>query len=329
MFCHFLYKVCHFLHSLVSSRALSSRPFWGLPVFEVSAVSGTPRLQAIYSEAEQWLFPTGDGSYPDGAEVNVSYVGNCGAASLSRVNTFSPSGPGVIVSRLIQGGERFQALTLTTPGSVTLQRVGVRPTFVSPPTASMGYFRSSDPALNEIWGLGAFTLEFNRVPVRSLPTSWTATPQGLDVKGSTFSVYQTGPAWTNYVVNFDAEVVRNETGWMVYGVPLFGFRFTLAADNDLVGPPNTLRITEPFTAGTVSQAPLPFDLKPGTWHHVRIIAGTTIDTYLDGQLVMSYAVSGSGSFGFAGYDDSEGLFRNLLVSDAGGSTLLQSPLTDP
>ena len=215
----------------------------GLPVFDVSAVSGTPRLQAIYSEAKQWLFPTGDGSYPDGAEVNVSYVGNCGAASLSRVNTYSPRGPGLIVSRLIQGGERFQALTLTMPGSVTLRRVGIRPTFVSPPPASQGYFRSSDSALNEIWGLGAFTLEFNRVPVRSLPTTWTATPQGLDVKGSTFSVYQAGTAWTNYVVNFDVKVVSNETGWMVYGVPLFGFRFTLAANNDVVGPPNTLRIT--------------------------------------------------------------------------------------
>ena len=130
----------------------------------------------------------------------------------------------------------------------------VRPTFNSPPTASLGYFRSSDPALNEIRGLGAFTLEFNRVPVRSLPTSWTATPQGGDVKGSTFSVYQGGTAWTNYVVNFDAKMVRNETGWMVYGVPLFGFRFTLAADNDVVGPPNTLRITEPFSAGAVLQA---------------------------------------------------------------------------
>ena len=126
--------------------------------------------------------------------------------------------------------------------------------FNSPPTANLGYFRSSDPALNEIWGLGAFTLEFNRVPVRSLPTSWTATPQGGDVKGSTFSVYQGGTAWTNYVVNFDAKMVRNETGWMVYGVPLFGFRFTLAADNDVVGPPNTLRITEPFSAGAVLQA---------------------------------------------------------------------------
>lgn len=306
------------------------RDVGGLPVFEVSAVSGAPRLQAIYSKAEQWLLPTGDGSYPDGAEVNVSYVGNCGAASLSRVVRHSPSRPGLIVDRLIQGGERFQLITLTTPGSLTLQCVGVAPTSFTPrTTANQGALRCSDPALNEIWGLGAFTLEFNRVPVRSLPTTWTATPQGLDVKGSTFSVYQTGTAWTNYVVNFDAEVVRNETGWMVYGVPLFGYCFTLAADNDLVGPPNTLRVTGPFTAGTVLQAPLPFDLKPGTWHHVRIVAGTTIDTYVDDQLVMSYAVSGSGLFGFAGYDASEGLFRNLLVTDAGGGTLLQSTLTDP
>jgi hypothetical protein len=56
------------------------RDVGGLPVFDVSAVSGTPRLQAIYSEAKQWLYPTGDGSYPDGAEVNVSYAGRlrCG-----------------------------------------------------------------------------------------------------------------------------------------------------------------------------------------------------------------------------------------------------------
>jgi alpha-L-rhamnosidase len=304
------------------------RDVGGLPVFEITAVLGTPRLEAIYSEAQQWLFPTGDGSYPDGAEVNVSYVGNCGAASLSRVNTYSPSGPGLIVSRLIQGGERFQALTLTTPGSVTLRQVGVRPTFISPPTASLGYFRSSDPALNEIWNLGASTLELNRVPARSLPPSWTSTSQGVDVKGSTFSVYQAGTAWSNYTASFDAQVVTNETGWMVYGDPIGGFRFVLAADNDTVGPPNTLRLTHPFVPGTLAQVPLPFDLKPGTWHRVRIIAGTTLQTYVDDELVMSLPIPGAGSFGFAGYDDTEGLFRNLLVSDASGNTLLQSTLTD-
>ena len=101
----------------------------GLPIFEVSAVSGTPKLQAIYSEAEQWLLPTGDGSYPNGNEWSVSYMGNCGAASLSRVNAYSILSPGLIVSRLIQGGQRFQAITLTTPGTISLRRVGFRPSF--------------------------------------------------------------------------------------------------------------------------------------------------------------------------------------------------------
>ena len=87
----------------------------------MSAVSGTPKLQAIYSEAEQWLLPTGDGSYANGNEMSVSYMGNCGAASLSRVNAYSIRSPGLIVSRLIQGGQRFQAITLTTPGTVILR----------------------------------------------------------------------------------------------------------------------------------------------------------------------------------------------------------------
>ena len=34
----------------------------GLPVFEVTSVSGTPKLQAIYSESQQNLLPAGDGA---------------------------------------------------------------------------------------------------------------------------------------------------------------------------------------------------------------------------------------------------------------------------
>jgi hypothetical protein len=59
--------------------------------------------------------------------------------------------------------------------------------------------------------------------------------------------------------------------------------------------------------------PLPFDLKPGTWHRVRTVTGAALDVYIDDQLVLSVPISGVGSVGFAGYDDTEGLFRNLLV----------------
>ena len=324
----------------------------GLPVFDVSAVSGTPKLQAIYSEAEQWLLPIGDGSYANGNEMSVSYVGSCGAASLSRVNAYSILRPGRIVNRLIQGGQRFQAITLTTPGTVILGGVGLQPTFIpshesdlkstdnlSPRGTNLprsldnrGSFRCSDPALGEIWSLGAYTLETNQVPAGSLPPTFTSTREGLDVKGSTFCVYQAGTAWSNYTVTFDVQVVANETGWMVNTDPVFGYRFVLAANNNTAGPPNTLRLTIPFSPGTLVQVPLPsgIDIEPGKWYPVRTVTtGTKIDVFIKDQLVLSVPISGGGSIGFAGYDDTEGLFRNLLVTDANGRKLLQSSLTDP
>ena len=329
----------------------------GLPIFEVSAVSGTPELQAIYSEAEQWLLPTGDGSYPNGNEWSVSYMGNCGAASLSRVNAYSILNPGLIVARLIQGGQRFQAITLTAPGTISLRRVGFRPSFFpsqktdpestenSPrrgtdsrrTSNNQGFFRCSDSALTEIWNLGAYALDTNLVPAGSLPPTFTSTPEGLNVKGSTFCVYEKGVTWSNYTVTFDVQIVSNEIGWMVNTDSVFGYRFVLGANNNAAGPPNTLRLTIPFTEGTVGEpAPIPFEIEPGAWYSVRTVTtGTTIDVFitdpetLEEHLVMSQALSGGGSIGFAGYDDTEGLFRNLLVTDANGGTLLQSSLTDP
>ena len=48
-----------------------------------------------------------------------SFVGNASGADLSRADTYPVNHTGLIVNRLLQGGERFQALTLTAPGSVT------------------------------------------------------------------------------------------------------------------------------------------------------------------------------------------------------------------
>ncbi|MBR8040250.1 hypothetical protein KDW85_17720 [Burkholderia cenocepacia] len=299
----------------------------GLPVFQVSSVSGRPALQAVYAEAQQYLGANGDGSYPDGAEFNVSFVGNGGAVSLSRVNTYRPSGPGLIVSRLVQGGERFQVIRLTQPGSVTLSRVGIRP-LVPTPQKRAGYFASSDPALDEIWDLGARTVELGTVPARSLPSTWTVTPQGLVVRDSTFSIYQAGTKWAGYTAEFDVQVLENEAGWMVGASPSGGFRLVLAASDDAIGPPNTLRLTHPFVAGTLAQVALPFELKRGTWHHVKTVAGSAVQVYVDDRLVLDTPIPSPGSFGFAGYDGSAGLFRNLKITGAGG-TLLDAKLTDP
>jgi alpha-L-rhamnosidase len=110
-----------------------------IPVFDVVSVSGTPTLRAIYSEGQPFLLPSGDGAAPSGGGVtggrvgNLSFVGNLGGGDLSRVNDYPLQGPRLIVHRLIQGGERWQAITLAAPGSLTLQQVGIRSKTFHPP----------------------------------------------------------------------------------------------------------------------------------------------------------------------------------------------------
>jgi alpha-L-rhamnosidase len=91
------------------------RDVGGLPVFEIQNVEqGTPVLQAIYSESSQYLLPAGDGApgFPNAP------------GDPSRVDTFPLTGPGVIVYRLIQGGGRFEEITLAAPGTMTLRGLG-------------------------------------------------------------------------------------------------------------------------------------------------------------------------------------------------------------
>jgi alpha-L-rhamnosidase len=311
------------------------RDVGGIPVFEVSSVSGTPKLQAFYSESQQYLLPAGDGN----SAAGVSFVGDFGAGDLARADTYPVNGPGLVVNRLIQGGERFQAITLTAPGSVTLRRLGIRPTFFIPPHSSnRGRFICSDPALDEIWGLGAYALLLDQVPVRSLPTTWTPTREGVVIPGKQYCVYQAGANWTDYRAATDVQVLTNEAALMVRGTPTNGIRVTLAADNDALGQPNAIRIYLQSDNTLLGKADLPFDLKPGSWHHIEAVAaGNQVSASLDGQSFLSVNIAGlggfapvaSGSVGFANEQGAEGQFRNLLVTASGGKVLYSSPLTDP
>jgi hypothetical protein len=173
------------------------RDVGGIPIFEVSVVTGTPKLQAIYSEAQQYLLPDGDAAAPGVpqdpkvAQPEVSFVGDAAGADLSRVDTYPLSRPDLIANRLIQGGERFQVLTLASPGSVTLRQVGVQAKFFIPRrSTNHGFFRCSDPTLSEIWRLGSYAVELCSIPVQSLPTTWTVTAQGVKVPGNEYTGYQ-------------------------------------------------------------------------------------------------------------------------------------------
>ena len=90
----------------------------------------------------------------------------------SRAENFTLTGPGTVGNGplQIQGGQRFQALSLTTPGTVELTSVGIH--FRHPNASSddyAGHFLSSDDELNRIWFQGAYTNDTNMVPIGALP----------------------------------------------------------------------------------------------------------------------------------------------------------------
>ena len=84
----------------------------------------------------------------------------------------------------VQGGERFQAIQLTTPGTVTLSGLGITTEFDNvDPSAYNGYFLSNDDTLNKIWYDGVYTAQTDGVPpggVCSNATTCSAAPVILD-----------------------------------------------------------------------------------------------------------------------------------------------------
>lgn len=86
-----------------------------------------------------------------------------------RVNRYNISVPGTVTNRLIQGGFRYQKLNLTSPGSLTLRNIGVRPTVDDTPIHMLpGTFDSSDEMLDRIWHTGARTLKLTEIPKSTL-----------------------------------------------------------------------------------------------------------------------------------------------------------------
>jgi alpha-L-rhamnosidase len=65
----------------------------------------------------------------------------------------------------VQGGERYERVTLTTPGTVTLRSAGIDFTALrETPGEMQGHFYSSDEELNRIWYASVYTLNLNQLP---------------------------------------------------------------------------------------------------------------------------------------------------------------------
>ena len=177
----------------------------GIPYFVVRSVSRPAVLQSAYSEGLQYLGPGGDQT------ASASPAGDA-----SRADDVTVAYPGRVTTGSIQGGERYERISLTTPGTLTLSSVGVDFTAVRATAGDYrGWFDSSSAALNRIWYDGAYTTQLDELPADSVPAPWHVTGGSLDAVGGGVEVLRDGVSWTDYTMSFDTRVVDDSTEWMV------------------------------------------------------------------------------------------------------------------
>ena len=299
----------------------------GVPYFYVSSESGSPTLQAGYSESSLYISPTGDGTSP-WAEGDPQRYDDC-----------TVTGAGTITNQYVQGGERYEEITLTTPGTVTLSGIGVN--YIADQTqasALPGYFDSSNSELNQIWYDSEYTDQLDSVPADSLPGSWAVNGGVLQASGSlggnSVGLLNGGSSWSNYTDSFQTQIVDNQSGWFVRGQDAGdGYAFILNDSTDTAGTANQLQEFDVSdgnynSMGTVS---LSTPLLADTWHTVSTtVSGSTITVSLDGTQLTSLTNTSyaTGTVGFREYADGEVAdFRDLTVTSSTGSTLFSNALS--
>lgn len=305
----------------------------GIPEFGVQAESGNPTLQAGYAEVQQFLTPAGDGGRP------------FESGDPSRSDSYQVTAPGVITNPYIQGGERYQQITLQSPGSVTLSFAHIRTTtFPDVPSAYRGYFLSSSVGLNKLWYAGAHTLAVNMLPANSPGGFWSIQDGYLRDTGGDTGLLKAGADWTDYTMSFRTRINGQQSGFVVRGASNDTKYLWILDDSvDHVGAPNVVQEVV-FDGGQiyhVANLPVPNPIEPGTWHDVSVaVRGTTVTTTVDGTVVGTFDSSTLPSTfsgvpqGTVGFREDSGIgeatdFQNLVVTAPDGTVLYSNPLDDP
>jgi alpha-L-rhamnosidase len=304
----------------------------GVPYFVVRSESESPVLSSSYSEGLQYMGPDGDNG-PSQSD----------AGDTSRSDNLKVTASGRLTTGLIQGGERYERITLTSPGAVTLSSVGIRFTAVRA-TASdyRGWFDSSSAQLNRIWYDGAYTTQLDELPAATLPSAWHVASGSLDADGGIVGILRKGSNWTDYAASFDTEVVDNEAGWVVRAPSSSSGYLAIIDDaTDTAGTRDILRVIAfgPTEFAVIADVALPLRITAGSWHHVTTVAsGTQITVSLDGRQVAKVDTSvlptgtptyGAGTVGFVEYPGNKAKFRDLNVVAPGGAILFAEPLSRP
>jgi alpha-L-rhamnosidase len=299
----------------------------GLLTFGVSAETGAPTLAATFSESRANV-ATGDVS----AGLTVS-------VDPQRTSLLPVSAVGPITSNFVQGGERYETISLASPGAITLNSVGIQSLYSAPTTPAHGTFSSSSTLLNSIWTAGAYTVEMDRLAASALPLAWQISADGVTIGTSGTGIIQKSGTWpADYAMSFGVRVDRNSAGWTMRDFNnLSSLQFVLHSASDTSGTPNTLELdaSSTFAGGSVKlgSLPIPSSVATGTWHTVSTsLSGNQVSITLDGTSLGTLDASGAssilltnyGSAGFFNAPGSQATYNNLAISGNGTSLYANS-----
>ncbi|KAL4887570.1 Six-hairpin glycosidase-like protein [Aspergillus karnatakaensis] len=286
----------------------------GLPIFEISALSGQSEIELKYSEQFSGLYePLSDG-------------------------------PSTFVAIQVNPG-RITTVRLLTNGTVSFRSVGFTPT-TAPPTIEdlPGTFESSNPRYNEIWNLGARAVSLACYDSGTQTSIWDVSAQGAFVSSSVPSYSVAGYNFSDYTLEFDAQIVRGGLQWsLAYNFGICsrgGIQLNLAGNypaestfkntNQTLFPPSTLALG--YGVAFVNQTTLNtyfLDKVAAPSSAVAInhhpVFSVSLSSYYVGAATPIVTV---GSFGFGAWQDQSGLFRNVVAHDTVGSLIYENPLTN-
>ncbi|KAI6354622.1 hypothetical protein MCOR32_010499 [Pyricularia oryzae] len=332
----------------------------GYPQLTVSDVSGAASVQVEVKYSEP--FAGLEQPWADGP-----YTYQQGLANAFRVETFNVSAAGLVASRLIQGGQRWQSVRLLDAGSsaaaVTFQSVGFEATAGEAAIADMpGKFSCDDEVLNEVWALGARAADLACVEKGTQKAVWQVDPdKGVRVASVRPTQTLRGALLGNYTLEFDAMIERGGVWWSV-AWPLGRFggvqlqltselpnATTFSNTNTTLLPRNTLKLGWGFgfvnqttlTSYDLALAAVPFDVAENKWYHltttlspdgflsVSLDKTRILHTQLSQYYVGGSPIAPSGSFGFGAWQDQAAWVRNVTATAQNGSVVYQNAMTSP
>lgn len=243
-----------------------------------------------------------------------------------RTETFNITNTSTTESFFIQGGQRWQTVTLLSADtSFTIGNIGFRASVDIQPTGSLvGSLQTSNDVYDKVWGLGARAVQAACVEASSQSSTWEISSQGAFIRGQYPGVSALGASYGDYVMSFSTKITRGGTGWRVAAGPNTGygayFVLTsngpqyLSTDNATV-PSNSLIATYGFSIVNfyLSSAPPlyypnPFHILEDEWYRVSTTIGSS-----------GYNISVNGTqFAFVPYTS----FQPYVNSGFGGTNLI-------